>query len=579
MDIFDLIQLVGGLTFFLYGMHVLSAGLEKLAGGKLESILKRMTSNRWKSLLLGAVITVAIQSSSAMTVMLVGLVGSKIMTLGQSIGAIMGSNIGTTLTAWILSLTGIESESVWMGLMKPENFSPIIAFVGIILIMMSNQKRRRDIGEIFVGFAVLMYGMKMMSGAVAPLADSPAFTTVLTAFENPLLGVLVGAGFTGIIQSSAASIGVLQALSQTGGVSYGIAIPIILGQNIGTCVTSIISAIGAARDARRVAAVHVLFNVIGTVICLTVFYLADMFFDFAFKDMPIGAVGIAAVHSIFNIVTTAILLPFSGVLERLANLIIRGGSVSEAVIDERLLGTPSVAVAESNAASVRMCELAVSTAADSLDLFEKYDDEVAQRILKSEDMLDHYEDGLGSFLIKLSSHNTSMTDSRSVSRVLHNIGDFERLGDHAVNILRGAQEMRDKGLHFSGEAASEVKVLFDALREILKLTYNAYANNDLKIAEQVEPLEQVVDGLTASIKNNHIERLRKGECTVELGFILSDLLNNCERIGDHCSNIAVAIIELEHGTFDSHEYLAALKERSDAAFNREYDAFAKKYSL
>jgi len=584
MDIFSVITLLGGLTFFLYGMNVLSSGLEKLAGGKLESVLKRMTSNRWKALALGAVITVAIQSSSAMTVMLVGLVGSHIMTLGQSIGVIMGSNIGTTLTAWILSLTGIESDSFWLKMMKPEYFSAVFAFVGIVMVMMSKKKRRRDIGEIFVGFAVLMYGMKLMSGSVAPLADSPNFASILTAFNNPILGVLVGTVFTGIIQSSAASVGVLQALSLTGGVSFGMAIPIIFGQNIGTCVTSLISAIGASRNAKRVACVHVTFNVIGTVIFLILFYAADAIFNFAFKDMPIDALGIAMVHSIFNVGTTVMLVPFCGMLEKIAMMIVRDKGeedegLSNVIVDSRLLGTPSVAVAESTVAAARMCAVAVKAASSSLSLFEKYDEETAAVILQREDELDHFEDGLGSFLLKLSGHDVSDSDNRRISRILHTIGDFERLGDHAVNILHGAQEMRDKEINFSADAVSGLKVLFDALRDILDLTNRAYETNDLAAAARVEPLEQVIDGLTAAIKVGHIERLRRGECTIELGFVLNDLLNNCERISDHCSNIAVSIIEVEHGSYDPHGYLASVKSRPNVDFTSTYEEYSAKYAL
>ena len=583
MNVFSLITLAGGLAFFLYGMHVMSTGLEKMAGGKLEGALKKMTSNPFKSLLLGAGITIAIQSSSAMTVMLVGLVNSGIMELGQTIGVIMGSNIGTTLTAWLLSMVGIESDNFFLTLLKPENFSLIFAFVGVTFIMMSKDDRKKDIGSIFVGFAVLMFGMRLMSDAVSPLADMPGFSKLLVAFENPILGVLVGAVFTGIIQSSAASIGILQALALTGSITYGMAIPIIMGQNIGTCVTALISSIGVNRNAKKVAVVHISFNLIGTIVCLIAFYAINAVVPLTFIDQQIGALGIAAVHSIFNITTTAILLPFSKQLERIANLVLHDAPEAApektgAFLDERLLATPSVAISECNSISVKMAALARDTLLDSIAVMQNYTDTLAQTILKNEDMLDGYEDQLSTYLVRLSSKALSDEDTKKISKMLHAIGDFERLGDHAVNILRSAKELHDKGLKFSEEATMEVGVLTGAIGEILTTTTDAYAQNDIPLSTQVEPLEQVIDQLIAEIRDRHIRRLQRGSCTIEMGFILSDLLSNFGRVSDHCSNIAVAIIEVNRNSFDTHQYLNAVKY-GNSQFNQVFGRFEKKYSL
>ena len=584
MDLFSLITLAGGLAFFLYGMHVMSTGLEKMAGGKLESSLKKMTANPWKSLLLGAGITIAIQSSSAMTVMLVGLVNSGIMELGQTIGVIMGSNIGTTLTAWLLALIGIESDNFWLNLLKPENFSLIFAFVGIIFIMMSKDTRKQDIGTIFLGFAVLMFGMRLMSDAVSPLADMPQFSHLLVAFRNPLLGVLVGAVFTGIIQSSAASVGILQALALTGSITYGMAIPIIMGQNIGTCATALISSIGVSKNAKKVAIVHISFNLIGTVVCLTVFYCVNALMPLAFIDQPIGTLGIAMVHSIFNIVTTILLLPFTKQLEKIANLVLRdqetasSGTLSDTFLDERLLATPSVAISECNNLSVTMATVARDTLLQSIRATSLYEQSLGTQILKNEDTLDLYEDRLSTYLVRLSSKALSADDTKKISKMLHAIGDFERLGDHAVNILRAAKELHDKGLHFSDEATRELAVLTGAIGEILTITTEAYQKNDTNLSTRVEPLEQVIDQLIAEIKNRHIERLQRGACTIEMGFILSDLLSNYERVSDHCSNIAVAIIEVNRNSFDTHQYLNAVKY-GDEAFNQVFDQYAGKYTL
>ena len=582
MDIFSVITLIGGLAFFLYGMHVMSSGLERMAGGKLEHALKRMTSNPLKSLALGAGITVAVQSSSAVTVMLVGLVNSGLMNIAQTPGVIMGSNIGTTLTAWLLSLVGLETDNVWLKILKPENFSLIFAMVGAVLIMISKKPRRRDIGSILVGFAVLMYGMKFMSSAVSPLADMPEFASLLTAFRNPLLGVLVGALFTGIIQSSAASVGILQALALTGNISYGMAIPIIMGQNIGTCVTALISSIGVKRNAKKVAAIHVSFNLIGTVFFLALFYGLDALAHFSFTDMPIGAFEIAVVHSIFNVATTILLLPFSKQLVKIANLVVRDKKGKEEPpakrLDERLLATPSVAVGESNAMTVDMMKTAHRTLLQALALIEHYDEKTAEEILEQENRLDACEDELGTYLVRLASNKLSAEDSMLVSKMLHTIGDFERLGDHAVNILGSVRELQEKKLSFSPAGKEDLALLSSALTEILSLTAEAYEKNDAEIAARVEPLEQTIDRLVERIKDKHVTRLQNGECTIQLGFILADLLNNFERVSDHCSNIAVSVIEIKHNTFDTHQYLNRVKYGS-REFTAQYEEYCEKYGL
>lgn len=581
MDIFSVLTLCGGLAFFLFGMHVMSSSLEKLAGGQLERILKKMTSNPFKSLLLGAGITIAIQSSSAMTVMLVGLVNSGIMQLSQTIGIIMGSNIGTTLTAWILSLAGVESNNIIISLLKPENFSPIIALVGVILLMVSKNTRRRDTGMILLGFSVLMFGMELMSSAVSPLADTPQFSSLLTAFKNPLLGVLVGAVFTGIIQSSAASVGILQALSLTGTITYGMALPIIMGQNIGTCVTALISSIGVSKNAKRVAAVHICFNLIGTVICLVLLFGLNAIISLSFMDYTIGAVGIAMCHSLFNIFTTVILFPFQKQLERLAVFLVKDSKSAEeyTFLDDRLLQSPSFAIAECANFTGKMCNLAHSTAISAMKLINQWDSKIADEILAAEDKLDNYEDKLGSFLVKISSKDLSDKDSQTVSKLLHSIGDFERIGDHCVNLLSAAREMHEKQLSFSTQASNEIAVATAALTEILDITSAAFNKNDPVLAERVEPLEEVIDQLMVEIKDRHIARLKAGKCTIELGFILSDLMNNYERISDHCSNIAVCVIEISQERFDTHQYLHSIKSGSDKGFTDYFNDFSKKYTI
>ncbi len=579
MDIFSVFTLCGGLAFFLYGMTVMSKSLEKMAGGKLERMLKRMTSNPFKSLLLGAGITIAIQSSSAMTVMLVGLVNSGVMELSQTIGVIMGSNIGTTLTAWILSLTGIESENVFVNLLKPESFSPLVALAGILLIMGSRRQRRRDVGRIMMGFAILMYGMELMGDAVSPLAEMPQFSGLLTAFENPLLGVLVGTVFTGIIQSSAASVAILQALSLTGSITYGMAIPIIMGQNIGTCVTALISSIGVNRNAKRVAVVHISFNVIGTTVCLILFYGGDLLFHFGFMDQPVGAVGIAFCHTAFNVFTTALLLPFSRQLEKLARRLVRSETVSGdlAILDPLLLRTPGAAVSESVAVAGRMGQAAWENLHLAIRQLSDYSRQREEEILKAEDKLDTYEDRLDNYLVEASQHGLSSQDMNTVSRLLRAVGDFERIGDHAVNIQESAQELHDKGLRFSDHAQEELRVLLDALEEILDLTLRGFLEDDAALCRQVEPLEETVDQLIQEIRTRHIQRLQAGQCTIELGFVLSDLLTNLERVSDHCSNIALSVIQEQDGGAGQHASAQELK--AAGSFGEDLRRDQRKYRL
>ena len=583
MNIFSLFTLCGGIAFFLYGMSLMSTRLEKLAGGRMEQMLKKMTSTPIKGLLLGAGITIAIQSSGAVTVMLVGLVNSGIIELGQSIGIIMGSNVGTTLTAWILSLTGIESESVLLNMLKPENFSPLVALAGVILRTRYKSGKKHSIGSIMVGFAVLMYGTTMMKNAVSPLADMPEFTSILTAFTNPFIGVAVGAVLTAALHSSAASVGILQALSMTGGITYGMALPIIMGQNIGTCMTALMSSIGGSRNARRVSVIHVSFNLIGTSIGLLIFYGSGMFIDYAFMDWGIDPWGIAVVHSIFNVATTLLLLPFTKQLEKLAYLVVREDAAEkeekQAFLDERLLNTPSVAIAECAGKTVDMARLAENTIMSALSLLETYDEKAAEAVIRNEDRLDLYEDRLGTILVKLGGKALSDEDSRNVSKQLHTIGDFERIGDHAVNLLSTAREIHEKDIRFSAPASAELETLFGALKEILTVTIRAYAENDLELAGHVEPLEQVIDALVADIKSNHIARLQKGHCTIEMGFVLSDLLTNCERVSDHCSNIAVAQIETAQNLYQAHEYLNTVKNTGDAAFRRSFAEYSQRFSV
>lgn len=581
MNIFSICTLCGGLAFFLFGMHVMSQSLEKIAGGKLEATLKKMTSNPFKSLALGAGITIAVQSSSAMTVMLVGLVNSGIMQLEQTVGVIMGSNIGTTLTAWLLSTAGIKSDNVLISMLKPENFAPIVALIGIIMIMMSKKKKRQDIGTIMVGFAVLMFGMELMKNAVSPLAEMEGFSKLLVAFKNPLLSVAFGAVFTGVIQSSAASVGILQALSLTGTISYRMAIPIIMGQNIGTCVTALLSSIGVNKNAKRVTVVHMSFNIIGTIICLTVFYGLDAFIHFSFVDKSIGAVEIAAVHSIFNIVTTLILLPFSNQLVKLAKKLVHDSKEAEVsvLLDKRLIATPPLAVSQCREKTVDMAQGAKEALHEALRAMFDYSDKAVLSVEEKEQLLDEMEDQLSTFLLELSAVSLTDEDSRTVTELLHTISDFERISDHAINMIEISQEMERNSQSFSDSAKDDFSTLFAALTEISGLTVKAFTDNDTELALNVEPLEEVIDDLTAAIRDKHIDRLRKGECSPELGVYLSDLLINCERVSDHCSNIAVSIIQIAKSSMRSHVYLNELKAQRSEQFIGAYNSYHEKYRL
>ncbi len=587
MNIFSILTLIGGLAFFLFGMNVMSTGLEKMSGGKLETTLEKMTSTKFKSLALGAGITIAIQSSSAMMVMLVGLVNSGIMQFGQTIGIIMGSNIGTTLTAWLLSLTGIESSNFLIQMLKPESFAPILAFIGICMLMLSKNGRKKDIGSVLVGFAVLMQGMTLMSSAVKPLADMPEFTRILTMFANPIIGVLIGTIFTGVIQSSAASVGILQALSLTGSITYQMAIPIIMGQNIGTCVTSLISSIGTNTNAKRVAAVHIYFNLIGTIICLVVYYGLNAIFRFAFVDTAIGPFGIAVVHSIFNVATTFLLLPFTKQLEKLACMTVREKRIKGVIVpeeytllDKRLLHSPSFAIDHCRNMTVNMAEMACDTMVAAIGLFDRFEEAVAKMVRENENTIDLYEDKIGSYLVKLSGKELTDEDSKEVSKLLHIIGDIERIGDHAVNVMQSAKEMYEKKIRFSPEATRELAVANQALIEILTMTLRALKENDVELAYNVEPLEQVIDELRAEMKIRHIIRLKEGMCTIELGFIYSDLLTSYERVGDHCSNIAICLIQIRASeNFDIHGYMDEVKTSGHPGYQEAFNRYKKTYEL
>jgi phosphate:Na+ symporter len=542
-----------------------------------------MTSTLWKSLALGAGITIAIQSSSAMTVMLVGFVNSGLMELGQTVGLIMGSNIGTTLTAWILSLSGIESNYVFIRMLKPSSFSPVLALIGIVLIMLSKKAKRRNLGEIFLGFAILMYGMDLMSGAVEPLADLPQFTKILTYFENPILGVLTGTIFTGIIQSSAASVGILQALSMTGEITFGAALPIIMGQNIGTCVTSLISSVGASKNAKRVAAVHILFNVVGTVFFLIVVYGVNAIFPLAFLKETITPLGVAVVHSIFNVAATLLLLPFGKQLVKLASMIVRDNKKSDSdfdLIDERLLVTPSIAVVECCNVTKDMFRIAREQIVLAIQVLDGYTEALDETINANEDRIDIYEDRLGTYLVRLND-GLSDLDRKRIAQMLRAIGDLERISDHAVNILEAAQELYEKQTDFSDYAKADLAVISEALLQILNMTEYAFDHDDVEITENVESMEEVIDNLKDAIMARHIERLQLGLCTIELGFVISNVLTNYERISDHCSNLATGVVKAnaEDMQMDYHGYLHEFKAAQQERFTKKVEEYSQIYSL
>lgn len=582
MDIYSVIKLLGGLAFFLYGMKVLSDGLEKSSNGKIDKYLNAITKNRFLALIFGAVMTIAVQSSSAVTVMLVGLVNSGLMQFGQTIGVLMGSNIGTTLTAWILSLAGIDSDVVWLNLLKPANFAPIFALIGIIMMMASKKQKAQSTGSILIGFAVLMSGMTMMSDAMEPLADMPEFASLLTAFTNPLLAVIVGAVFTGIIQSSAASVAILQALSMTGSVTYGMAIPIIMGQNIGTCVTAILSSIGVSKNAKKVAVVHISFNLIGTIVCLIPFCIANYLFEVAFLQASITPFMIAIVHSIFNVFTTLILFPFAKQLEKIANFVIKDAEKEVAtaiLLDDRLLTVPTLAVKESFVVVMDMCTIAKDAVIKAGGLLTSYTEEAAEEIHTMESQIDRYEDQLGTFMLKVSQVATAEMDAMGTAKILHTIDDFERIGDHAVNIVGIAEELYQKQKKFSKDAMKEITVLQNAVSELLHITVQAYETNDMSLARSVEPLEQVIDALIYEMKRKHVRRVKEGNCTIKLGFAFNDLLTDYERIADHCSNIGVAVIEATHGTYEPHEYLDSIKAVHGGEFDEKFKEYGRRFFI
>ena len=580
MTIFNALTLVGGLCLFLLGMNLMGQALERRAGGRLRTLLDKMTSRVMLGFLTGLGVTAIIQSSSATTVMVVGFVNSGLMTLRQAINVIMGANVGTTVTAWFLSLAGIDSGSLWVQLLKPASFTPVLALIGIIFYMFCKDTRKKDTGLILLGFTTLMFGMETMSGAVAGLRDVPAFTNLFLAFTNPLLGVLVGALVTAVIQSSSASVGILQALSVTGGVSYAAAIPIIMGQNIGTCVTALLSSVGTNKNARRAAIVHLLFNVIGVTVLLTAFCIVKAALSPALLDEPTTMYGIAIVHSVFNILCTAMLLPAGGLLERLAMRLVPDGKSADetAELDKRLLATPSLALQQARTLAGGMASCAARALENALAAFDAYTPELAQSIREDEERCDHYEDIIGTYLVQLSSRTMSQCESEEAAELLKTIGDFERISDHAVNVLESAEELREKGLAFSGTAQEEYGVLAGAVREILHLAINAFAAGDSAAAAQVEPLEEVIDKLKEQMRTRHILRMQRGACSIEAGFVWSDLLTDLERISDHCSNIAGCVLDAAQHNLNLHETLRTVR-REDADFRTRLAADAEKYRL
>ena len=580
MDLFDVLTLLGGLSLFLFGMNLMGASLEKRAGSSLKILLGKLTSRKILGFLTGMGVTAVIQSSSATTVMVVGFVSSGLLTLRQAISVIMGANVGTTVTAWILSLTGLDGDNFFVMLLKPTSFTPILALIGVVLTMMAKSDKKKDVGMILLGFAVLMFGMDTMSGAVAGLEEVPEFRNILLMFSNPVLGVLAGAGLTAIIQSSSASVGILQALSATGQVTYGAAIPIIMGQNIGTCVTAMISSVGANKNAKRAAVVHLLFNIVGTAVWLAVFYGINAVVQFSFVSHSIDQLGIAVVHTAFNILCTALLFPFSGLLEKMACRLVPDTKAPEKIqiLDERFLATPSVAIDRCQEVAETMARISMDALKTSCQLIEHYDPKSAQAVRETEQEADQYEDMLGTYLVKLGRADLNAADSRETAKLLHIIGDFERISDHAVNLVESAEEIRNKGLSFSVHAKQELAVLTAAVGEVMDLALDAFLQNNPALAAKVEPLEQVVDTLKEQLRNRHILRLQKGECTIELGFVWSDLLTSLERVADHCSNIAGCVIEMSHDSLDVHEYLDNVKA-GGPGFLRAYEAYAQKYAL
>ena len=580
-DFFSVLTLLGGLAVFLYGMDVMGDCLKRSAGNRLKGFLENVTSNPFKALMLGIGVTAVIQSSSATTVMVVGFINSGVMKLSQSIGIIMGANIGTAVTGWILSLTEVGDSNPILRLIKADNLSYIVAIIGILLIMASKNSKHKDIGGIFLGFTLIIVGMELMSSAVEPLKDSPEFASILTIFSNPILGILMGAVFTAIIQSSSASVGILQALSSSVPITYATAIPIIMGQNIGTCVTAMLASIGTNKDAKRAAVIHLSFNIIGTIVFTIAYCIARPMIGATLLNLNVDPFSIAIVNTAFKLGSTIIMFPFMKQLEALAYFFIKKGDDEKktALLDERLLSTPAVAIAQSKGLTRQMAELAKTSLMHSLDMLKNFDAEMGKKIREDEKTVDHYEDTLGTYLVKLSRESLSIGDSHEVANLLHTIGDFERISDHAVNILEVAEEVKEKNIVFSKEAVREMDVLANAIREILNNAVNAFVNEDLEIAKKVEPLEQVIDKIKFTLKHRHIARVQKGECTIELGFVFSDFITNCERVADHCSNIAVCLIQVAEDSFDTHEYLQNVKSHSDAEFDEMFKSYTAKYQV
>ncbi|MBR2013223.1 MAG: Na/Pi cotransporter family protein [Clostridia bacterium] len=577
MDLFDILSLIGGLSLFLFGMSIMGDSLERRAGGRLKNILSRLTSNALVGLLTGLGVTAVIQSSSATTVMVVGFVNSGLMNLRQAIPIIMGANVGTTVTAWILSLSGISGDHLFIKLLKPTSFTPILALIGIALFLAGRNGKQKDSGSILLGFATLMFGMDAMSDAVKGLAEVEGFRALFLLFKNPVLGVLAGAVLTAIIQSSSASVGILQALAGTGQVSYAAAIPIIMGQNIGTCVTAMISSVGTNKNARRAAAVHLAFNIIGTVLGLLVFGIVGSIFAPPILEQGASIFGIAVCHSIFNVFCVVALFPASGLLEKLANRLVPAGEETVTELDERLLAAPPIALERCNQLVHKMAQIAMNSIQKSIAMPKAYDKTIAQEIRDLEEKADHYEDILGTYLVKLSSHRLSESDSATVSKLLKLIGDLERISDHSVNLLESAEELQEKKIVFTPAARKELQTLCAAVREICALATDAYLKDDLATALEVEPLEQVIDGLKAHLRNQHIVRLKGGECTIEAGFVWADLLTDLERIADHCSNIAVCVMDAAGNNMNQHAMTVRLK--GDAHFKEQCEKYAQKYAL
>lgn len=573
-------ELLGGLAFFLYGMSTLSDGLENVAGGALEKTLKKVTKNQFLSFFLGAGITIAIQSSSAMTVMLVGLVNSGIVNFCDTFGIIMGSNVGTTLTAWLLSLTGISGDNFFLTLLKPMTFAPILAFIGILLRMVSKQDRKKNIGLILIGFAVLMTGMDFMSDSMSAVQEMEGFKSLLFAFSSPMVALLISMLFTGVIQSSAATIGIVQALALTGSITYEMAIPLVLGANIGTCVTAFISSFGTNKNAKRVVAMHIYVNVIGSVLCLILLYVAE-FAGVAFIKSPVSMIGVAMIHTLFNFVNTVILVPFRKAVIHLCELTVKknDGKTHTVFLDERLFNNTALAVSECHRLTSEMAERARESLLKSISVISKYDPQTVEFIRENEELIDKYEDKLGTYLVRLSNNEQSENTAHSIARMLHSIGDFERIGDHALNICKVAEEMHDKSIHFSDDAMKEIDTITAAVTEILNMTIDSFINDDIEQASHVEPLEQVIDKLNKELKARHINRLQNGECTIELGFIFTDLLTNYERVSDHCSNIAVYTMQLPTDMLDTHKYLHKLKSSLNGTFVDDFNKFSEKYTL